>query len=56
MKLAGILLLLAGWMIVVSTLPLLPSLGVRAEFVLAGIAVEIMGFGLVARSHMAPKG
>jgi hypothetical protein len=56
MRLAGSLLLLAGWVIVVSTLPLLPSLGMRAAFVLAGIAVEIMGFGLIARSHLAPKG
>ncbi len=56
MKLAGCLLLLAGWGIVVSSLPLLPSLRMRAAFVLAGMAVELMGLSLVARSHLVPKG
>jgi hypothetical protein len=42
--------------IVVSTLPLLPSLPMRAAFVLAGVAVELMGLGLVVRSHLVPKG
>jgi hypothetical protein len=56
MKLAGFLLLLAGWGIVVSTLPLLPSVPMRATFALAGMAVELMGLGLVVRSHLAPKG
>jgi hypothetical protein len=56
MKLAGSLLLLAGWAIVVSSLPLLPSLRMRAAFVLAGMAVELVGLSLVARSHLVPKG
>ena len=56
MKLAGFLLLLSGWGIVVSTLPLLRSLGARAAFVLAGMAVELIGLTLVARSHRATKG
>jgi hypothetical protein len=56
MRLAGSLLLLAGWAIVVSTLPLLPSPGMRVAFVLAGMAVELMGLSLVAYSHLAPKG
>jgi hypothetical protein len=56
MKLAGFLLLLSGWGIVVSTLPLLPSLPMRAVFVLAGMAVELIGLTLVARSHQVPKG
>ncbi len=56
MRLAGCLLLLAGWVIVVSTLPLLPSLRMRVAFVLAGIAVEAMGMFLVARSHLSAKG
>jgi NADH:ubiquinone oxidoreductase subunit 4 (subunit M) len=56
MKLAGFLLLLSGWGIVVSTLPLLPSSGARAAFVLAGMAVELIGLTLVARSHRVPKG
>ena len=56
MKLAGFLLLLSGWGIVVSTLPLLPSLGARAAFVLAGVAVELIGLTLVARSQRVPEG
>jgi hypothetical protein len=56
MKVAGLLLLVAGWGIVVSTLPLLPSLPMRAGFILAGVAVELMGLGLVIHSHAGPKG
>jgi hypothetical protein len=55
MKLAGFLLLIAGWGIVVSTLPLLPSLPMRAAFVMAGIGVELVGLGLVVRSHLVPR-
>ncbi len=56
MKLAGFLLLLSGWGIVVSTLPLLPSVGARAAFVLAGMTVELIGLTLVARAYRVPKG
>ena len=56
MKLVGFLLLLSGWGIVVATLPLLPSFSARAAFVLAGMGVELLGFALVARSHLVPKG
>lgn len=56
MKLAGFLLLLSGWGIVVATLSLLSSLPMRAGFVLAGLAVELMGLGLVVRSNLVPKG
>jgi hypothetical protein len=56
MKLAGFLLLLSGWGIVVATLPLLSSLTMRAGFVLAGVAVELTGLMLVVHSHLAAKG
>jgi hypothetical protein len=56
MELAGFLLLLSGWGIVICTLPLLPSLPIRAAFVLAGMGVELIGLALVARSHWARKG
>ena len=52
MKLAGLLLLVAGWAIVVFAVALLPSAGVRAGFVLAGVAVELLGLGLAVRSHL----
>ena len=56
MKPAGFFLLLSGWGIVVATLPMLPSLPMRAGFVLAGLAVELTGLILVVRSHLVPKG
>ncbi len=53
MKLAGFFLLLAGWVIVLAALALLPSAVPRVVFVAAGVAVELLGFGFVARSHAA---
>ena len=52
MKLAGFLLLVAGWAIAVSAVALLPSAGLRAAFVLAGVAVELLGVALAVRSHL----
>lgn len=51
MKPAGFLLLVAGWAIVVAALLLLPSAPSRVAFVLAGIAVQVLGLVLVVRSH-----
>ena len=52
MKLAGLLLLGSGWVIVLAALPLLAELGMRTAFVLAGEAVEILGLVLLIRSHL----
>jgi hypothetical protein len=52
MKLAGILLLLAGWGIVLSALALLRSMSALTGFVVAGIAVELLGLLLMFRSHL----
>jgi hypothetical protein len=51
MKLAGFLLLLAGWIIVVAAvvLPIPPN--ARVIFILAGVGVEIVGLTLVIRSN-----
>ena len=46
MKLAGMLLLLAGWVIVVSALALFARPGPRDLFVLAGLGVELLGLML----------
>jgi hypothetical protein len=54
LKLAGFLLMLAGWIIAVSAIGLLHSLPAQTAFLLAGIAIEIVGFVLVARQHI-PK-
>jgi hypothetical protein len=51
MKLAGCLLLLAGWAIVVAAVVLLAPANARSVFVLAGVAVEVMGLALLIRSN-----
>jgi len=55
MKVAGFLLLLAGWALVLAAIALLGAAGPRAAFLLAGVAVEVLGLVLVARSHLTPK-
>lgn len=55
MKLAGCLLLLSGWTIVLVALALLPDLASRAAFIAAGIAVEIFGLGLIARGQVSEQ-
>jgi hypothetical protein len=52
MKLAGFLLLVAGWAIVVAAVALLPSGGARVGFVLAGLATELFGLAFAVRSHL----
>jgi len=52
MRLSGFLLLLSGWGIVVAALLLLHG-GALSAFILAGLAVEILGLALVAKSHVA---
>ena len=54
MKAAGFLLLLAGWLLVLAALAMLPGSGARIIFVVAGIAVEVLGIVLAIRSHLAP--
>ena len=49
MKLAGMLLLLAGWGIVVSAVALFTRGGTRGWFVLAGLGVELLGLLLAFR-------
>ncbi len=56
MKLAGFLLLPAGWIIVLAAIALLPAAPSRAAFVLAGIGVELLGLSVVIRSHAVPRG
>lgn len=56
MKIAGFLLLLAGWLLVLSALVLLARGGPQSAFLLAGVAVEILGLVLFVESHLAPKG
>lgn len=55
MKVAGLLLLLAGWGIVLTAVILLRSAAACASFVLAGVAVELLGLILMARAHLIPR-
>jgi hypothetical protein len=50
MKLAGMLLLLAGWGIVISAIVLFPRPISRALFLISGLAVQQLGLVLAFRS------
>lgn len=56
MKLAGILLLPAGWLLVICALVLLGAPAPRVVFVFAGAGVEVLGFVLFSRAHLAARG
>lgn len=55
MKLAGLLLMVAGWVIAVAAIRLLAALDSRTAFVTAGMVIEALGFVLLARAHL-PRG
>jgi hypothetical protein len=55
MRLAGLLLLVAGWAIVLAAFLMLGAMAARAAFVAAGVAIELLGLGLLARSHVTPR-
>jgi hypothetical protein len=55
MKIAGFLLLLAGWLLMLSSLALLARAGPRGTFLLAGLAVVILGLVLFTRAHLTAK-
>jgi hypothetical protein len=52
MKLAGLLLLFAGWLIAAFAVGLLPPVGARSGFVFAGLATELIGLALLVRAHI----
>jgi hypothetical protein len=58
MKLAGFLLLLAGWAIVLAAIGLLgqSQATARTGFVLAGVSVEGLGLVLAVHSHILRRG
>jgi len=55
MRLAGLLLLLSGWAIVLAAFVMLTAEGSRAVFVAAGVAIEILGLALLGRSHVSAR-
>lgn len=56
MKLAGFLLLPAGWAVLVVAIAILSSRTIASVFVVAGLLVELLGLILVARYHRQPAG
>ena len=55
LKLAGCLLLISGWLIALVALVMLPDFALRAAFVISGLAVEIIGLGLIARGQVTEQ-
>ncbi len=45
--------MLAGWFLVLAALEMLGAATPRAMFVLAGLAVEVLGLALVFRANLA---
>ena len=52
MKYAGLLVMPTGFFLAVAALILFPEAGMRAAFVVCGLAVEVMGLGVAVRGHM----
>jgi hypothetical protein len=55
MKVVGFLMLLAGWFLTLAAIVMFAAQPMRVAFVLAGIAVEILGLLLAFRSHLIPR-
>lgn len=56
MKILGFLLLISGWLLVISALAILAQETARGAFVIAGLGVEIAGLVLVIRAHPKARG
>lgn len=52
MKYAGLLVMPTGFFLAVAALILFPEPGMRAAFVVCGLAVEFLGLGVAVRGHM----
>jgi hypothetical protein len=55
-KLAGFVLLLSGWLIVLAAIALLAQAAARSGFVVAGMGVEGLGLVVAVRSHRVARG
>jgi len=55
MKVAGFLLMPAGFILVLAAIAMLRAPVPEAGFALAGVAVEVLGLVLAARSHMTVR-
>jgi hypothetical protein len=52
MKYAGLLVMPTGFFLALAALVLFPKGGMRALFVVCGVAVELLGLGVAVRGHM----
>ncbi len=52
MKYAGLLVMPTGFFLAIAALILFPEAGMRAAFVVCGLAVEFLGLGVSVRGHM----
>ena len=55
MKVPGLMLLFAGWLLVVAALIVLPGAAARAAFILAGLLVELLGLVLFIRGQFLSR-
>ncbi len=55
MKLAGLLVMPAGFFLSLAALALFPALTQRAAFVVCGLAVEGLGLAVAVRGHMGAR-
>ncbi|HEY3625481.1 MAG TPA: hypothetical protein VGL00_04340 [Terracidiphilus sp.] len=55
MKYAGLLVMPTGFFLALAALILFPDGGMRAMFVVCGVAVELLGLGVAVRGHMARR-
>ena len=56
MKIAGLLLLPAGWLLALLAVILLRTEASRGAFVLAGMGVQVLAVVLIFRAHRLPRG
>ena len=56
MRFAGLLVMPAGFILVVTAILLFPDPTPRLAFVLCGLAVEAMGLTVAVRGHMESRG
>lgn len=52
MKYAGLLVMPTGFFLSIAALVLFSDAGMRATFVVCGVAVELLGLGVAVRGHM----
>jgi len=55
MKIAGFLMLLAGWFLMLAAIVLFAAAPMRIGFALVGFAVEALGLTFAFRSHLIPR-